>query len=158
MTGWDRRACEASLMLVAIQLAERGGTIESVQVESYDGETSYLTSLGKVKVKNSGFGYSPDDTEGDFITRIRKVIGNKTFISTSMDLHGNVSKILAEKTDLIWSSKFTDSDWNQSSNTQEAALKKVVQQNSLRQLREFSVSKAEGYLNLGSQRAKFPEE
>ena len=30
--------------------------------ESYDGETSYLTSLGKVKVKNSGFGYSPDDT------------------------------------------------------------------------------------------------
>ena len=42
-----------------------------------------------------------DDPEGDFITRIRKVIGNKTFISTSMDLHGNVSKILAEKTDLI---------------------------------------------------------
>tara|TARA_B100000287_G_scaffold11475_1_gene11620 strand:- start:18216 stop:21545 length:3330 start_codon:yes stop_codon:yes gene_type:complete len=30
--------------------------------ESYDGETSYLTSLGKVKVKNSGFGYSPNDT------------------------------------------------------------------------------------------------
>ena len=42
-----------------------------------------------------------DDPEGDFITRIRKVIGNKTFISTSMDLHGNVSKILAENTDLI---------------------------------------------------------
>ena len=42
-----------------------------------------------------------DDPEGNFITRIRKVIGNKTFISTSMDLHGNVSKILAEKTDLI---------------------------------------------------------
>ena len=42
-----------------------------------------------------------DDPEGDFITRIRKVIGNKTFISTSMDLHGNVSKILAEETDLI---------------------------------------------------------
>ena len=41
VTGWDRRACEASLMLVAIQLAERGGTIESVQVESYDGETEH---------------------------------------------------------------------------------------------------------------------
>ena len=30
--------------------------------ESYDGESSYVTSLGKVKVKNSGFGYSDGDT------------------------------------------------------------------------------------------------
>lgn len=42
-----------------------------------------------------------DDPEGDFITRIRKVIGTKTIISTSMDLHGNVSWRLAENTDLI---------------------------------------------------------
>jgi len=42
-----------------------------------------------------------DDPEGDFIKRIRKVIGNETLISTSMDLHGNVSKKLAENTDLI---------------------------------------------------------
>lgn len=42
-----------------------------------------------------------EDPEGDFITRIRKVIGNKTIISTSMDLHGNVSWRLAENTDLI---------------------------------------------------------
>ena len=42
-----------------------------------------------------------DDPEGDFITRIRKVIGKETIISTSMDLHGNVSKILAQNTDLI---------------------------------------------------------
>lgn len=42
-----------------------------------------------------------DDPEGDLITRIRKVIGNKTIISTSMDLHGNVSWRLAENTDLI---------------------------------------------------------
>ena len=32
-----------------------------------------------------------DDPEGDFILRIRKVIGTKPLISTSMDLHGNVS-------------------------------------------------------------------
>jgi len=32
-----------------------------------------------------------DDPEGDFITRIRKVIGKEPIISTSMDLHGNVS-------------------------------------------------------------------
>ncbi len=42
-----------------------------------------------------------DDPEGDFIVRIRKVIGKKTIISTSMDLHGNVSWRLAENSDLI---------------------------------------------------------
>jgi len=42
-----------------------------------------------------------DDPEGDFITRIREVIGNETMISTSMDLHGNVTEQLAEQTDLI---------------------------------------------------------
>lgn len=42
-----------------------------------------------------------DDPEGDFIVRIRKVVGKKTVISTSMDLHGNVSWRLAENTDLI---------------------------------------------------------
>lgn len=42
-----------------------------------------------------------DDPEGDFIERIRKVTGKETIISTSMDLHGNVSWRLAENTDLI---------------------------------------------------------
>ncbi len=42
-----------------------------------------------------------DDPEGDFIIRIRKVIGKKPIMSTSMDLHGNVSLRLAENTDLI---------------------------------------------------------
>ncbi len=42
-----------------------------------------------------------DDPEGDFIIRIREVIGKKTIISTCMDLHGNVSWRLAENTDLI---------------------------------------------------------
>jgi microcystin degradation protein MlrC len=42
-----------------------------------------------------------EDPEGDFIARIRKVVGKKTIISTSMDLHGNVSWRLAENTDLI---------------------------------------------------------
>jgi len=42
-----------------------------------------------------------DDPEGDLITRIRAVIGKQTLISTSMDLHGNVSWRLAENTDLI---------------------------------------------------------
>jgi microcystin degradation protein MlrC len=42
-----------------------------------------------------------DDAEGDFIARIRKIIGNETLISTSMDLHGNVTERLAYHTDLI---------------------------------------------------------
>lgn len=42
-----------------------------------------------------------DDPEGDFIARIRQVIGKQTMISTSMDLHGNVSWRLAQNTDLI---------------------------------------------------------
>jgi len=42
-----------------------------------------------------------DDPEGDFIERVRKEVGYKTIISTSMDLHGNVSWRLAENSDLI---------------------------------------------------------
>lgn len=42
-----------------------------------------------------------DDPEGDFIIRIREVIGKETIISTSMDLHGNVTRRLAQHTDLI---------------------------------------------------------
>lgn len=42
-----------------------------------------------------------DDPEGDFIVRIREVVGTEPVISTSMDLHGNVSWRLAANTDLI---------------------------------------------------------
>jgi microcystin degradation protein MlrC len=42
-----------------------------------------------------------DDPEGDYIKRIREVVGKKSIISTSMDLHGNVSRRLAQNTDLI---------------------------------------------------------
>lgn len=42
-----------------------------------------------------------DDPEGDFIVRVREVIGKKPIISTCMDLHGNVSWRLAKNTDLM---------------------------------------------------------
>ena len=42
-----------------------------------------------------------DDPEGDFISRVREVIGVEPLISTSMDLHGNVSLRLARHSDLI---------------------------------------------------------
>ena len=42
-----------------------------------------------------------EDPEGDFITKIREVIGNDVLISTSMDLHGSVSPRLAKNSDMI---------------------------------------------------------
>jgi len=38
VTGWDKRACEACLMLVCLQLQERGGQIETVEITSCQGE------------------------------------------------------------------------------------------------------------------------
>ena len=37
VTGWDRRACQSSLMLIAMQLAEHGGIVESVIINGIDG-------------------------------------------------------------------------------------------------------------------------
>lgn len=42
-----------------------------------------------------------DDPEGDFLVRIRELVGNEVLISTSMDPHGSVSPRLAQHTDLI---------------------------------------------------------
>ena len=42
-----------------------------------------------------------DDPEGDYIERIRNVVGPDCMISVSMDLHGNVSECLAAQSDLI---------------------------------------------------------
>lgn len=42
-----------------------------------------------------------EDAEGDLIKRIREVIGTDVLVSTSMDLHGNVSEELARHSDLI---------------------------------------------------------
>lgn len=42
-----------------------------------------------------------DDPEGDFLARIREVIGTDVLVSTSMDPHGSVTPRLAQNTDLI---------------------------------------------------------
>jgi microcystin degradation protein MlrC len=42
-----------------------------------------------------------DDAEGDLVTAIRSVIGPEPFISTAMDLHGNVSPALFDGCDLL---------------------------------------------------------
>ena len=69
-------------------------TLDSLrQHVPYDG--LYFDIHGAMSVKGL------DDPEGDFIERIRAIVGKKTIISTSMDLHGNVSWRLASNTDLI---------------------------------------------------------
>jgi microcystin degradation protein MlrC len=42
-----------------------------------------------------------DDMEGDLILAVRDVVGPEVLISTGMDLHGNVSRTLAEQVDLL---------------------------------------------------------
>ena len=69
-------------------------TLDSLKkYEPYDG--LYFDIHGAMSVTGL------DDPEGDFITRIRSVIGYRTLISTSMDLHGNLSWRLAQNTDLM---------------------------------------------------------
>ena len=65
------------------------------------------------------------DPEGDFITRIRKVVGTKTLISTSMDLHGNVSWRLAQNTDLITCYRMAPHE--DAMETKERAVKNLLQ-------------------------------
>lgn len=42
VTGWDRRACESCLMLVALQAKERGATIQTIQINDCDGNQEVL--------------------------------------------------------------------------------------------------------------------
>lgn len=47
-----------------------------------------------------------NDAEAELLRRIRRVIGPRTLVSASMDLHGNVSEELARLTDLITCYRF----------------------------------------------------
>lgn len=42
-----------------------------------------------------------EDAEGDLAAAVRQALGPDTFISTSMDLHGNVSRVLLDSCDLL---------------------------------------------------------
>ena len=40
VTGWDKRSCEACLLLTCLSLSERGGVIESIELTGWDNEIS----------------------------------------------------------------------------------------------------------------------
>ena len=42
VTGWDERACESSLMLICLQLMERGGRVQTVDITTCSGEKRTL--------------------------------------------------------------------------------------------------------------------
>lgn len=84
-----------------------GGTVTK---EAYESMVKQALDLLKKNLPYDGLFYDihgamsvvgMDDPEGDFLIRIREVVGKKTLISTSMDLHGNVSWRLAKNTDII---------------------------------------------------------
>ena len=49
VTGWDRRACESCLMLVALQAKQRGGEIQSVKLTDCDGNQEVLPNWTPVE-------------------------------------------------------------------------------------------------------------
>ncbi|HXY39148.1 MAG TPA: M81 family metallopeptidase [Vicinamibacteria bacterium] len=83
--GAVTRDAYESLMAKTLKMLASGGP--------YDG--LFLDIHGAMSVDGV------EDPEGDMIQRIRAVVGKKTVISTSMDLHGNVSWRLAQQSDLI---------------------------------------------------------
>ena len=51
VTGWDIRACESSLMLIALQLQEYGGIIETVEVTNCFGAANVYPNGSAVEHK-----------------------------------------------------------------------------------------------------------
>ncbi len=77
VTGWDRRACEASLLLVCLSMSERGGAIESIQLNDTDGE-QHLSPKGEAITHRV-----PDSL-------IEKILGIKL---SSEDLSSSIKKM-----------------------------------------------------------------
>lgn len=67
-----------------------------------------------------------DDPEADLLKRIRTVVGYNTIISTSMDLHGNISVALAENTDLI--TCYRTAPHEDAMDTKQRAVENLLQQ------------------------------
>ena len=51
VTGWDRRACETALALIALQLAVRGGKISNVKINNCYGEVETHPNLVPTKIE-----------------------------------------------------------------------------------------------------------
>lgn len=91
-------------------LMGRGGGRGPVTKESYDAFVNDALEIIKANMPYDAFWFfnhgacSVDgvaDPEGEFMDKVRSVIGNDVLITTTMDLHGNASWLVALNSDLI---------------------------------------------------------
>ena len=84
-----------------------GGQVLAATYEAWRKEiTEGLAALGKLDgvffdIHGAMSVEGLTDAEGDLITAIRGVVGPEPVVTSGMDLHGNVSKVLFDETDLL---------------------------------------------------------
>lgn len=91
-------------------LMGRGGGRGLVTRESYDDFVNKSLEIIKANMPYDAFWFfnhgacsveGVEDPEGEFMEKVRSVIGNDVLVSTTMDLHGNASWLVALNSDLI---------------------------------------------------------
>jgi len=103
----DSAMGKAAVWLPALRAS--GGS-QLITREAYETTINRALELIKANMPYDGFWFyihgacsvqDLDDPEGEFLERIRGVIGHDALVSTTMDLHGNVTPRLAIYSDLI---------------------------------------------------------
>lgn len=91
-------------------LMGRGGGRGPVTRESYDAFVNEALEIIKANMPYDAFWFynhgacsveGVSDPEGEFMEKVRSVIGNDALVTTTMDLHGNASWLVALNSDLI---------------------------------------------------------
>ncbi|MDY3069355.1 MAG: M81 family metallopeptidase [Parabacteroides sp.] len=91
-------------------LIGRGGGRGPVTKESYDEFVNKTLEIIKANMPYDAFWFynhgacsveGVADPEGEFMEKVRSLIGNDALVTTTMDLHGNVSWLVALNSDLI---------------------------------------------------------
>lgn len=105
-------------------LMGRGGGRGPVTKESYDKFVEDALKIIKENMPYDAFWFfnhgacsvdGVEDPEGEFMDRVRNLIGNDALVSTTMDLHGNTSWLVALNTDLITTFRHAPhDDWRES--------------------------------------------
>ncbi|MDD2952606.1 MAG: M81 family metallopeptidase [Parabacteroides sp.] len=91
-------------------LMGRGGGRGPVTRESYDAFVNEALEVIKANMPYDAFWFynhgacsvdGVSDPEGEFMEKVRGIIGNDALVTTTMDLHGNASLLVALNSDLI---------------------------------------------------------
>ena len=112
MNGLSYLRPDSTMGMAAVWLPalRASGGSQLVTRDAYETVINRAIELIKANMPYDGFWFyihgacsvdGLDDPEGEFLERIRGVIGHDVLVSTTMDLHGNVSPRLAIYSDLI---------------------------------------------------------